>query len=139
MLCENVLWQVVKSLPCVSDMTSEPAARLTRQLWLISSTNQQTLTTHSSLILTPVILICWRSKWISGQNKRSGITTYVVKQSHAHPNSKISKTQHFNQCWRPLSCKLGGYSQYPKQIIFIRFPKLCHWFVKLWMIMKLSA
>lgn len=148
MLGENVLWQVVRSLSCGSDWMFKSAARLTRQLWLTSSTNQQSLKGHSSVILTPVMqlqmLICWSSKQISGLNKYSCLVRiyficFKLWNTVTHLNSKISKTHHFNQCWGPLSCKLGPYSRYPKQIIFIRFPKQCHWFVKLWVIMKLSG
>lgn len=49
-----------------------------------------------------------------------------------------AKVSTLANCRGRLSGKLGPHSRYLKQIIFIRFPNPCHWFVKLWIIMKLS-
>ena len=116
--------------------------------------NKLSLESHSSFTLTPVrqleILIClFETVHLKFQVDfcTKQILIFSPNLCYCKPwntikhilSSKISKTHHFNQCWGPLSCKLGPHSQYPKQIIFIRFPKPCHWFVKLWMIMKLSG
>lgn len=67
----------------------------------------------------------------------AGITSAPFLANHEILNTvKASTLVNSRGC---LSGKLGPHSRYPKQIIFIRFPNPCRWFVKLWMIMKLSC